>query len=532
MENKISALLNNCNSNPVLFIGSGFSRRYLNLPTWEQLLQEISNRINKSEFAFRKYVSLAKNESGEINLQKVATLIEDDLIQKWYTDDKFNEIRNNYIDSISNNISPLKIEIANYINNNSNFKSLNLTKELELFSQMSKKNISSIITTNYDTLLEYLVNDYKVFVGQEELIFSNLQGIAEIYKIHGCCTKPESIVIDEKDYKKFAEKGKYLAAKIMTLFMEHPVIFIGYSISDENIINILENISVCLSQENIEKLKNRLFFVEWNSKKNTPEISESIMTFNKNKQIMMTKIELNDFSIIYNAILKTHSKYPVSMLRRLKESVYNLVLTSEPTETLKVAYWNLEDDTSIENLEFAIAIGPNTFSKLGYKGLTAEDLFFDIVFDNRGFDANYVVSESLLPLFASNSNSLPFYKYISKSNCEINPKIQKYIKNSWEEFLTKSIIKDKIKFHDIVTGKSINDLINEFGLKKGLYMILLMDFDNIELDELHDFLVYFSKENRNLFSSDNTVLKSNFRKLVMIYDWLKYYEECKKNPCF
>ena len=63
-------------------------------------------------------------------------------------------------------------------------------------------------------------------------------------------------------------------------------------------------------------------------------------------------------------------------------------------------------------------------------------------------------------------------------------------------------------------------------------MILLMDFDNIELDELHDFLVYFSKENRNLFSSDDTVLKSNFRKLVMIYDWLKYYKECKKNPCF
>ncbi len=207
-------------------------------------------------------------------------------------------------------------------------------------------------------------------------------------------------------------------------------------------------------------------------------------------------------------------------------------MTSEPTETLKVAYWDLEDDSSIENLEFAIAIGPNTFSKFGYKGLTVEDLFFDIVFDDKGFDANCVVSESLLPLFASNSNSLPLYKYISKSSCEINPKIQKYIKNSWEEFLTKSIIKDKIKFHDVVTGKSINDLIDEFGLKKGLYMILLMDFDNIELDELHNFLVYFSKENKNLFSSDDTVLKSNFRKLVMIYDWLKYYEECKKNPCF
>lgn len=522
MENKISTLLNSCNSNPVLFIGSGFSRRYLNLPTWEQLLQEISNRINDSEFAFRKYVSLSKNESGEVDLQKVATLIEEDLIQKWYTDDKFEDIRNNYKDSIEHNISPLKIEIANYINNNSDFESLNLVEELELFSQISKKNISSIITTNYDTLLEHLVNDYKVFVGQEELIFSNLQGIAEIYKIHGCCNKPESIVIDEKDYKNFAEKGKYLAAKIMTLFMEHPVIFIGYSISDENIINILENISACLSQENIEKLKNRLFFVEWNPKKNTPEISESIISFDKNKQIVMTRIELNDFHIIYNAILKTHSKYPVSILRRLKESVYNLVLTSEPTETLKVANWNFDNDTDLDNLEFVLGVGvsSNNFSKKGYKGITAQELFLDIIFDNKDLDANHIILDTLPGLKPSNANSLPIYKYLKNCNCDIPSCLNNLIKNDFDELLSKTIKEHREKYSSDLEGKTIREIIDMYGDDAALYKIALMEKENINIDDLQNFLQEYYNNHQDVFTSKSN--KSNFRRLVKIFDYLKY----------
>ena len=67
-----------------------------------------------------------------------------------------------------------------------------------------------------------------------------MQGIAEIYKIHGSVQNPESIVINKADYQKFYDKGKYLAAKLMTIFMEYPIIFIGYSISDSDIQAILK----------------------------------------------------------------------------------------------------------------------------------------------------------------------------------------------------------------------------------------------------------------------------------------------------
>ena len=47
---------------------------------------------------------------------------------------------------------------------------------------------------------------YTKYVGQNQLIFSAIQGVAEIYKIHGSIEEPGSIVINEKDYILFEEK--------------------------------------------------------------------------------------------------------------------------------------------------------------------------------------------------------------------------------------------------------------------------------------------------------------------------------------
>ncbi len=137
-----------------------------------------------------------------------------------------------------------------------------MSEEIECLKRVGNKSIAGVITTNYDSLLEGVFSDYTRFIGQEELIFSQIQGVGEIYKIHGCCTKPDSIIINEDDYVDFQEKNPYLASKILTLFLEHPIVFMGYSIGDENIRNILRAIVRCLSKEKIEVLKERLIFIE------------------------------------------------------------------------------------------------------------------------------------------------------------------------------------------------------------------------------------------------------------------------------
>ena len=259
MKNKIKDILNIHDTLPILFVGAGLSRRYLGLENWEGLLRYLAQRISDNEFGFEMYNSMAESSTIQVGLyQKIAELIGNDFSKKWFIDDKFKEVREEYRDDIKNKVSPIKIEIAKYIKDNSlNFVE-DQKSELELLKKVGKKSIAGVITTNYDLLLENILLGYKAYVGQEELIFSQLQGVGEIYKIHGCCTNPSSIVINEEDYKEFDDKNAYLASKILTLFLEHPIVFMGYSIEDENIRNILKSIVRCLSKENLKKLKKRL----------------------------------------------------------------------------------------------------------------------------------------------------------------------------------------------------------------------------------------------------------------------------------
>ena len=54
-------------------------------------------------------------------------------------------------------------------------------EEIDMLSRLSEKNLAGVITTNSDNFLENHCNGYTVYVGQKELIFSAIQGVAEIF---------------------------------------------------------------------------------------------------------------------------------------------------------------------------------------------------------------------------------------------------------------------------------------------------------------------------------------------------------------
>lgn len=259
LENKLKTF----ETLPFLFVGAGLSRRYLNTESWEGLLEQYAKTAKKSDFGFQIYKEELKSlklPAGEY--PKMATLIENDFNKKWLHDTDFEKSRERYKKSVLSGTSPFKIEIAEGLKLKQEKLNPEYKEEIELFKDLSSKNISGVITTNYDTFLESCFEDYNVYIGQEELIFSVIQGIAEIYKIHGCVTQPDSIVINEEDYIEFQNKNAYLASKILTLFLEHPIIFIGYSINDPNIEEILSSIVECLNPDQLEVLKERFIFVE------------------------------------------------------------------------------------------------------------------------------------------------------------------------------------------------------------------------------------------------------------------------------
>ena len=215
------------------------------------------------------------------DLPRVASLISRDFDEKWYADKTMRTISNEVMEQVADSIvSPFKAEIAAELKRHTDVIP-EYKDEVALLKEISSDHVTGFITTNYDCFLEALTG-YRSYVGQDELIFSSIQGVGEIYKIHGSIDRPSSIVIDEQDYADFNQKCAYLAAKLMTIFMEYPIIFIGYSLSDRNIQNILSAMVECIPTDKYDTLKSRFVFIDYNADYDSYSIS-SLQLLRHNK---------------------------------------------------------------------------------------------------------------------------------------------------------------------------------------------------------------------------------------------------------
>ena len=196
---QLVAHLRKFHSAPFLFVGAGFSRRYLGLPNWTQLLEHIAALTDR---AYGYY-----HTGGSGNLPRVAAAIAERFHEIWWTEDAYDDNRNKFGAELTGREAPMKVEVVSYIQRSA--KPLPskgpLAEELNLLRNAT---IDGAITTNYDGLLEELFDDFRVFVGQDELLFADPQGIGEIYKIHGSVGRPESIVLTESDYKAFDQRNE------------------------------------------------------------------------------------------------------------------------------------------------------------------------------------------------------------------------------------------------------------------------------------------------------------------------------------
>ena len=303
------------------------------------------------------------------------------------------------------------------------------------------------------------------------------------------------------------------------MFLEHPIIFIGYSLSDINIQNILKAIIKCLSQENLEKLKDRLIFIDWTDGKEEDSISQFSKDFGDGKSLEMTKIKLADYTPLYEALIQNKGKYRTNLLRNLKKDVYDLVLTNEPGTKMKVV--GLEEDDKLDEVEVVIGVGVlSEFGKKGYLGLKASEIYKDIVLDNGNFDdIDTLVKEALPQLLKQNSKSMPMYKYLSEFNGEYPEDIDENIKHSIDDFLNDQQKNRKYK----IEYNSISQLRRQHGDYKALAYIPYIREEYIDMDELEVML-------KDLLINDSLCLdesdyKSNLKRVIRMYDWLKYYKK-------
>ena len=115
-------------------------------------------------------------------------------------------------------------------------------------------------------------------------------------------------------YEQFSRKKKYLSAKLLTYFSEHPLLFIGYSASDANIRAILSDIDECLPQRGtVGSVIPNIYLLEW--RQDMPgsysPVREKIIDIGEGRSVRIKAIEATDFSWVFNAFAANQLSCPL-----------------------------------------------------------------------------------------------------------------------------------------------------------------------------------------------------------------------------
>ncbi|MEK4568721.1 SIR2 family protein [Bacillus sp. FSL K6-3458] len=500
---------------PFLFLGSGFSRRYLGTPSWEQLLMECTKWTGKS---YRQYVSKVDyDEKSPMFLPEIARLIAKDFRPIWWENEKYSQQRLLMEDEVKSYASPLKFVTAEYIKKFKISSDEFITKEIQALKKIVENNsIDGIITTNWDCLSEEIFG-FNKYIGQQELLFSNVMNVGEIFKIHGCVSEPNSMVFDSKDYEIFNKRNHYLASKLTTIFIEHPIIFIGYSIKDDNIREILDSIVYGIGEDNLLKFGNKIFFLECDFENKGEFIYTTSPLPLPNGTIDMTYMKTADFEGVYKALAENKRKFPAKLVRQMKAHLYELLVTDDPKEQIYVS--DLTSEDSIENIQFVYGAGVKQ-SIIGYDSHKNDDLIRDIVgVGDFKFDYKQIIKRTLL---TSGRTYLPVHYFIYKSGLKENEIDERILKRR----VTKQDQLCKQTCIDLMNKKfkSISELEKFYGHDYKMVQQLVYLRPEKILDELDRFKKIIL-ENLDLLDTGNDIQKTSIRKLVKYYDWLKFSGE-------
>ncbi|WP_291736183.1 SIR2 family protein [Leisingera sp. F5] len=341
---------------PIIFAGSGLSRRWVKAPTWYGLLEWA---VKYCPIIDRPIQYFVQQEEG---LPEVAQRIAASY-QAWAWDAGKSQFPPILFEAKVPADIYLKYSIAQYIKSFGTEISGNYVGEASAFSAIRPH---AVITTNYDSLLEKTLPGSQPILGTG-LISAPFANIGEIYKIHGTVEKPSSMVLTGEDYAIFGAKRKYLTAKLLTFFAEHPILFVGYSVEDANIRKILEDLNEAVEIKG-GTIPN-IFFLTRPS--GGSPASEKVLQVAPEKGVRVNAIEASDFEWVFKAFGHNAplSNVNPQILRSLLARSYQLVRSDIPRQKFEVDFELISGKVETKE-DFAKVFGIGTLQPV--TGFTAQ----------------------------------------------------------------------------------------------------------------------------------------------------------------
>lgn len=396
----IAKVLADAECQPILFVGSGFSKRYARGPNWEDLLTALAKKcpLIDKDFAYYK-----QTYNGD--LKKIGSVFTD-LYREWAWGKGKSEFPVDYFTAAITSDIFIKKAISDLLeklgpNAKGSYGSTALDAEIEALKNVSAH---AIITTNYDQVIEPLFPDYEPIIGQQ-IMRKGYLSIGEIFKIHGCLTVPQSLVVNEADYQRFEEDHKYLSAKLLTYFIEHPLIFIGYRADDPNIKAILYDVHRMVRA--VTDLVPNIYILQWDETLTDTSYParDHVIAVAPDVNIRIKSITANSFEWVFKAFGQAGNleKINTKLLRALMARSVELIRSDIPKRHVEIDFKQLEhavdsgeafaklfgvtslSDPSKVNLDYKYA-ATGVGQQLGYDTWHKVREIINHIKDERGFD--------------------------------------------------------------------------------------------------------------------------------------------------
>ncbi|WP_304736985.1 SIR2 family protein [uncultured Desulfovibrio sp.] len=495
----ISTFISDYTNYPVLFIGTGLTLRYLtNSYSWDSLLKKIAFDITGDEHYYLDIKSKYMKNS-QCDYAKIATDIESDFNKQTQSKQEFDSINELFYKNIAHGISVsrFKLYIANIL------KELNFRTEMnEEISELKKarKNISSIITTNYDCMIEKIFR-FKPLIGNN-ILLSNPYG--SVYKIHGCVSQPDKIIISESDYQEFEKKYELIRAQLLSLFIHNPIIFIGYAIGDKNIKDILKTIFsyVDYNSKESKKIQRNFLLVEYKSEFDNTDVLEHSIELEDSQIIRINKLTTNNFTELYKAI--SSLILPVSTMDIRK--VQNIVKDIYSGGKIEVSI--TEEFDELENSDKVLVIGSKNTIQYVYQ--TPSDMmvnYFKIIEEKNTQIISLLEKQTI-----QRSHFFPIFAF-----SQINPNLTKAdVLKVQQKNKIDSILKSKQATCSAFyrSPQEVMDSEDVIYSKKIQVVIESIINGNMNLDSVEEFLKNFPNKK-----------STSYRQLLCAYDLKKYSKE-------
>lgn len=472
--------------------------------SWENLLKAIAFEIKgNNEYFHDLKGQVYDKKTDKYDFMRLASLLQQEFNKVASTTEnrngKFKDINDEYYKKADEGISSDKFKIyISYLLKDLELKE-DKEEEIEIIKQLSK-NISSIITTNYDQLVER-ITQFDPLVGNN-ILLSNPYG--SVYKIHGSIEEPEGLVFTTEDYDDFDDRYDLIRAQLISIFVHNPIIFIGYSVNDINIKKILSTIYkyVQLNSPEADRIRNNFLLVEYTKGSDSLEVLDHDIDIDGNT-IRINKIKTDNYMDIYKAIEGLSLPVTAYQVKRVLDTVKEI--TSGGSIKVSIA----EDIDDLKNSEKILAISPVTNTKIEYTYKEPSQLIEDY------FDILHKKDESLIKLIddmkISKPHWFPIYGFSSIYNGLSKLTVLQQQQDRKIDDLIKTINCDKyltLNFSTIDEVLKTTEVAESYKID---CIFCLIYHDKINLPDLEGYLRSF-----------NSNRESNFKKLLCLYDQKKY----------